>query len=187
MSLSNPKVLIGLAITLAVIALGFLFKEQSFVYRVPETKLQASLDEKLPLEKTYLKVFAVSLNNPRVDLDKETDRVKGGLDISVTIGALGFSRQFDGTVDASGSVAYVPEEGAFYVKDPAVENLTLPGVPDRYQTQVDAAAARAIEDFYATHPVYRLEGRTSKEKAARMLLKTVDVDGDTLVVTLGLQ
>ena len=160
--------------------------DSGFDIRISETKIQSTLSEKLPLEKTYLKIFDVTLNNPRVDLLKENDRVQGGLDVVLVISAFGKTLDFDGTIDASGGVHYVPDEEAFYMTDPVVEALAIEGLPEKYKGQVEKVIASAIEEFYASRPVYRLEDRSMKESAAGMVLKDVKVGGDDLVVTLGL-
>lgn len=173
-----------LAVGVAIFALTAC--DNSFNIRVSETKIQNTLSEKLPLEKTYLKIFDVVLDNPRVDLLQESNRVQGGLDVDLEIGAFGKSLAFDGTIDASGGIRYAPEEGAFYMTDPVVETLSIEGLPEKYKSQVEKVIGSAIVEFYSTRPVYRLEDRSMKESAAQLVLKGVKVDGDHLIVNLGL-
>ena len=65
---------------LAVLIAGFgaylYFSGKEYVVRIPESDLQAKLEEKLPLTKTYLLFFELTLENPRIRLQNGSKRVK---------------------------------------------------------------------------------------------------------------
>jgi len=91
-----------------------------------------------------------------------------------------------GTVDASGSLVYVAEEGAFYLSDPLVKGLSIQGVPAKYTDKISALVEEALVNFYSSRPVYKLKTSHMKQAAVKMGLKSVVVQGKALVVTFGI-
>jgi len=60
----------------------------------------------LALTKTYLFVFQVVFQNPRVVLEDGSGRVNGGLDIALNINVGGDKERLGGSVDISGGVLF---------------------------------------------------------------------------------
>jgi hypothetical protein len=183
--LSKKIILLVLVIAMGV-GIYLVFGNSDIEIRVPEANLQSKLAEKLPLSKTYLFIFDVTLDEPRLDLDEQSDRILAGLNVDLVIRLGGRELPLKGTIDASGSVNYQAETGEFFLLEPVIENLEIDGLEAVYEERVQKALSKAITEFYSTRPIYALEGRTTKEAAAKLLLKDVDVDGEELVVTLGL-
>src|SRR5690606_4070867 len=159
----------------------FYFSGREYLIVIPEATIQEKLNEKLPLSKTYLIVFNVTLDNPRVDLSEGTDRINAGLDIVLNIKINNHEKPLGGTLDASGALKYVPEEGAFYLAEPVVENLSIQGLPDQYTARASKAGEIALANFYSARPIYTLKATDTKRAAAKLLLKSVEVQENKIV------
>lgn len=181
------KVLAILGFSIVVIAAAyFYFSDREYVITIPEAEIAEKLNQKLPMEKTYLLVFKVTLDNPRVDLIAGSNRINLGLDIQLNIHINGDSKPLGGKIDASGSLQYKPEDGAFYLVDPVIENLTLQGVPEKHIDKTSKVIQQALVHFYSTRPVYKLKRSDIKQSFTRLVLKKLEVQNEVVVVTLGI-
>ncbi len=173
----------------AVLLIGggvFFAAKKNYEYRFTELQLQEKLGQRLPFNKTYLYVFDVTLDGPRVDLIEGSDRVAAGIDIVLNIKIGGGAVPLTGAVDLSGAIDYQSETGEFFLIDPIIESLAIDGVPERYADQSRSVIESALAAYYETRPIYTLEGTDAAKVAGRLLLKDVTVRNEELVVTLGL-
>ena len=181
------KAAIAVVILLAVVAGAyFYFAGKEYTFRFTEDQLQEKLAEKLPFKKTYLLIFVVTLDNPRITLAEGSSRVQAGLDVTLNIRIGEEPNALGGSIDASGAPSYVPEEGAFYLSDPVIEDLAVQGIPAEYVAKVNDVLTKAVARYYAERPIYTLKKTSIKQSAARLVLKGVIVENGELVVTLGL-
>lgn len=183
------KAAIAILFFAAITAIGgalYYYAHREYVFRFSEAQLQEKLSAKLPLTKTYLFIFQVTLDHPRVNLVNGTDRVKAGLDVLLNIRLGNEQKPLGGTLDVSGGVKYVPERGEFFLSDPIVEHLTVQGIPDKYTEKVNSIMAAALTGYFADHPIYTLKAEDTKQAAAKLVLKNVTVENQELVVILGI-
>ena len=90
-------------------------------------------------------------------------------------------------MDVSGGVRYAPDEGAFYLTNPQIENVQLQGIPARFANHANYALSLALSEFYRDRPIYRLSEADAKHAATKFVLRDVVVKDETLHVTLGLK
>jgi len=174
------------AAILALVAAGYLyFANRDFQLRISEAQIQQKLADKLPHSKTYLGIFRLTLDNPRVKLLADSGRIRAGLDLQLA-SELGGREPLSGSVDLSGRLRYVADESQFYLADVKIEQLQLHGLADKQQRQARLAISAALGEYLSHHPIYRLKPGDFKQAAARLVVKDVRVSGDTLVVTMGL-
>lgn len=159
---------------------------RKFVYRLSQTELQDALSARLPIQRTYLFVIQVTLDHPRVVLVEGSDRVNAGLEIAVNVQLGESGVPLTGSVDASGGIRYEPSEGKFYLTSPMIERLSLQGIPEKYASRASTALSLALSEYYASHPIYTLNSFDAKQAAAKLTLKSVTVEHQQLVVTLGI-
>ncbi len=176
--------LAALAIILAGAAAAFFLPDRQFEIRLSEEQIIQAVSKKLPFEKSYFVIFDVTLDNPRISLPEDSERVHAGLDVAVDI-RLG-DRRVVGSTDASAGIRYQPETGQFFLVEPNVEALALQGMLVAYSEKVDAAVAQALAVFFEKRPVYTLKDDDTRQKVAKYTLKKVIVVDGVLVVTLGL-
>lgn len=181
------KAAIAVVLLLAVAAGAyFYFSGKEYSFRFTEDQLREKLAEKLPVTKTYLLIFVVTLDNPRVSLLEGSSRVQAGLDVLLNIQIGEEPKPFGGSIDVSGAPTYVSEEGAFYLTDPVIEGLAVQGIPAEYATKVENVLTKAVARYYAERPIYTLKETSIKQSAARLVLKGVIVENGELVIALGL-
>jgi Protein of unknown function (DUF1439) len=176
----------ALLIAAAIGGTYYYFHAREYVYRFSEGQLQQALSEQLPFTKTYLLIFQVMLDHPRVTLVSGSDRVRAGLDITLNVQVGNQPAPLSGSVDASGGVRYDPKAGQLFLTQPRIEHLELKGVPEQYAARTAAVLSKALETYYADHPIYTLDASHAKGFAARLVLKSVAVQDQQLVVTLGI-
>ena len=164
----------------------YYFSGKEYVVRIPESQIEEALEKKLPLTKTYLFIIDVTLKNPRVDLENGSDRVAGGMDVVFNIKVNGNPKPFGGGIDLSGNVSYSPEGGEFYLLDPVIEHFSVQGIAEGIQPRVNKAIAKALSDYFNSNPIYTLKRSDIKQAAAYAVLKGVVVEGNDLVVILGI-
>jgi len=173
-----------------LILLGLLFvwnaATNTHVFRFSEETIENVLQKRAPLTRSYFRVFDVTIDAPRVDLIEKSDRIAAGADVILDIKIGGFETPLQGAADISGSIEYRAEETAFYLADPQIEVLKIPGIPERFSDRAHGVVALAISEFYENRPLYELTGDETPKAAARMLLRDIVVKDGKLVVTLGL-
>jgi hypothetical protein len=179
-----------LAILAVLLLLGggtwYYFSGRQYVYTFSESQIREKLAARLPFRRTYLFFFDVTLDNPRVSLADESGRISAGLDITLGIRIGGQPVPLVGTIDVAGRLDYRPDEAAFHLADPEIENFLIEGLPREYADKVSKIIADGMQDYFSNHPVYSLQTGTSRDLAARLVLKDVVVKDHSLVVTLGL-
>ena len=182
------KVTISVAFVLliSIVAAYFYFSGKEFIVRISEETIKAKMAEKMPLSKTYLFVFQVTLDNPRVDLTNGSERINAGMDVVLNIKLTKEKKPFGGSVDISGGIRYLPEEGQFYLTDPKIEDLSIQGVPEKYSAKARKVLEKALSEYYQQHPIYQLKSKDIKQAAAKLVLKKVMVENEELVVFLGI-
>lgn len=182
------KISIRVAVIILFIVSGVIYHFYGKVYefRFSKTQLQEKLNEKLPYTKTYLFIFQVTLDNPRVNLKNGSNRINAGLDIILNIYENKESLPLGGSLDLSGGIKYVAENGEFFLTDPTIDQLSVQGIPQKYTKKANLFLRKSIGEFYSKHPIYTLKQYDLKQLAAKTILKDVIVENNELVVRLGI-
>ena len=177
-------VLLLLAVTCG--AAYFYFHGKEYVIRIPEAEIKSKLGEHLPVTKTFLLVFQITLDNPRVQLQNHTSRINAGIDVQLNIDINHNPKPLGGSIDISGGVEYMSETGQFFLFTPTIDQLHLQGIPEKYEEKLERALGKALDEYYRTHPIYTLSRLDTKQAVARLVLKHVDIEDKELVLTIGL-
>ena len=119
------------------------FKGRRYVYTFTEAQIRTKLDERLPFTRSYFKIFEVKLENPRIDLEEGSDRIHAGMDVRFNIRNVVEEKDLGGSVDASGSLRYVPETGEFFLTKPVVHRLRIDGLPEKYTDKATMIVTRS--------------------------------------------
>lgn len=182
---SLPATIATIVISIAAIAFVAM-REREISLSFTQSELLDKLDRRLPWSKTYLFIFEVTLDNPRVDLLDGDDRIVGGVDVTLNVYLADEPVPLGGAVDMSGGVRYEPETGSFFLTDPRVENVRIAGVPDRYANRANEAISLALQDFYNEQPIYVLSPHDARTATARLVLKDVYVENEKLFLKMSL-
>ncbi|MES2048484.1 MAG: DUF1439 domain-containing protein [Pseudomonadota bacterium] len=163
----------------------YLSGKDFFLY-FTEAQLQEKLNAKLPLTKTYLMIFNITLDKPKLHLVNGSNKIQMGLDVAINLNVVGEAKFLGGMIEVSGGVAYVPENAQFFLIDPVVENLAVAGMPQKHEEKVRLALSKALATYYAGHPLYQLKSTDTKQAAAKLVLKSVVVENQQLVLKMGI-
>jgi len=177
---------IGLIVVLVITGAYLYFSGKEYTIFITESQIKEKVSEKLPITKTYLLFFETTLDNPRIELEKGSNRINGGVDINVGVNVNGEDKNYGGSLDISGGLKYVSGVGDFYLTDPAIESISVLGVPDKYEEPVLKVLTTAISEHFEKNPIYSLKYLDPKQAAAKWVLKNIVVEDKQVVVTMGI-
>lgn len=182
------KIALLLSVLLIVGAVGtyFYFSGKVYTIKLTETQLQEKLQKKMPINKTVLFIVQITLDNPRVQLVDGSNRINAGLDVILNITVDKQPLPLGGSVDVSGGITYNSKTAKFFLTDPIIENLKVQGLPSKHTNKANKALSKVLTKFYKDNPVYTLRATDAKKAAAKLVLKTVKIENQELVVTLGI-
>ena len=170
--------------TLVIILIAFASQMVSaldYTQEITEQEIQEKVSAFMPVVKKKYFV-TVKISDPKIDLIKETDEVGilANIDASAPGGIKG-----SGEVMIQGSLDYDPKKGEFYFKNPKIVSLKIDQVPADFIPDIQALAQTALSKALATYPVYKFKDDDLKHRLAKSVLKSLKVQNEKLVITLG--
>jgi hypothetical protein len=171
-------------VLLLLVLVGYFYVQQRGVFSVSQAEILARLQEKLPITNTYLFVFEVTLDNPRVQLIEASNRVNAGLDLMLRIRLLSELEPMHGLIDASASVRYDSDRAAFYLADPRIESLEMDALPAEFVARSRGVITDALKLHFQDNPIYKLSDRQA-HRVLRSVLIEVVIKDDRLVLRMG--
>lgn len=155
-------------------------------HELPRDHLQAKLAAQFPIEKAAA-LWTVRLTDPVLSLDDQNNRI--GLELGVVAAGLvpagtgvGF-RTLAGKAGIEGRVEYEQEEGAFYLREPAIRRMEFEAVPAEVEAPLRLAAETAIRIALRDRPIFVLDPkRSDREALIKDHLLRIWVEKDRLVV-----
>ena len=91
-----------------------------------------------------------------------------------------------GVVAITGNLRFDGGEGAFYFTNPSVEELQATDLPAAHSSPLSKAAEKIVGEYLERNPVYTLDNESLSNRAAKALLKSMEIREGQLHVTLGL-
>ena len=152
-----------------------------FTQVITEQEIQAKVSAFMPVEKKRYFV-TVKISNPKIDLIKESDEV--GILANIDAAAPGGIKG-SGKVMIQGTLDYNSKKGEFYYKNPKIVSLEIDQVPANFIPDIQAIAQAALSKALAAYPVYKFKDDDLKHRLAKSMLKSIKVDNEALIVTLG--
>jgi hypothetical protein len=169
-------------VALLVLSFVLLIWGERFEVILDEAELQAKVEEPFPIEKQYL-LFQVTLKEPKVHLLPDANRLEVEMQIGVKV--KGLETEFRGLASVTGRIRYLPEKASFFLDDPQVQRLKLPGIPERFTSRANELVELALREWYERFPIYRLKEGRFKHEVARLVLQKMEVRNQKLILTLG--
>jgi hypothetical protein len=148
--------------------------------------IDKALTTAFPKTDTYLKVVKVTYSNPVVKLLETTDRIEIGMDAEVGLGGGLLNKTYSGSVTLSSGLRYDPETLQFFLNEPTVDKIDIPGVPGNLSDQITQAVTMASQQFLQSVPVYKLNTEDFKIALAAAVLKGFEIRDQAIRVTLGI-
>ena len=97
---------------------------------IPLIVLQQSLQKKFPFNHRYLELFDMTVSNPVLSLQPDTNRVATTLDARIAPPLL--KKSWEGKVVISGVLKIDPARSAIVLTEPRVDNLTIDAATGTY-------------------------------------------------------
>jgi hypothetical protein len=119
---------------------------------VPLYKLQNALDKKFPFNNHYLDLLNITVGNPRLVLQPETNRIV--IDVDATIAPPFLNRSWKGSFVLSGVPEIDSSRNAVILADPHVDQFTIPGVDAPFAKQLTKVGDVLLEEILRNTPLY---------------------------------
>lgn len=173
-ALKNLKAIILLTFSLAAfdtMAIGYTLK-------LSEAELQERVSAMMPLEKKQL-FLTVVISDPQISLLPDTDQVGVFLNVDAII-ASGLKGSGRGRV--IGSLFYDKSLGAFFLKAPVLDSLQIDRLPAQLNQQIAKVSQAMIASTLASYPLYTLNDNDFKQKMAKSMIESIDVQDQQLLI-----
>ena len=178
----------GLKVLLAVI-IGCIFVKNGrfgsdgLTLSLSEEDIRGPLGKKFPKTEKLLEVIPVLIEEPKVEFTEGSNRVRLSLAARFDIP---FSKKYEASTVFSGSIRYETSDKTLRLTDAEVEGLTGTKIPDKFQDPLKMLMTVLAKNYLEDIVVHELEPKDLTYKAARWLLKKVEVRDQMLKITLGL-
>lgn len=185
--MKTRTLLIAISLLIVALAAGWWFvASRSMQIRISEEEILAALAPRFPLSQTHFLVLQLELDSPRLRLQEDSDRIAMGVDARLAVNVGRRREPIGASIDLETGLRYVASEAAFYLDQPLITELDVSGVPEKWSERAQEVLSAAAGVAVTHTPIYRLKSDDARQAAARMVLRDVRVEGNELVVTLGL-
>jgi hypothetical protein len=147
--------------------------------RVSRDRIQGLVERKFPIEKDAM-LAKLKLHSPKVFFQGNDI----GLRLEYDAGLLGKSTV--GQIVFHGPPVYQPEQGAFYLSRLTIDEFTVDEHSLSHKQKLRDKVTSVLDVVMPRVPLYHLKQQDFKHRLAKLLLKRVRVEDDTLVLTMGL-
>jgi hypothetical protein len=147
-----------------------------------EAQLNRLMDERMNKTLTFLKLFDVSLSNPKVTLDPENGRVITALDAALKNPFSG--NRLTGGAKISGKLNFDPKTNSIVLAEPRTEEFKLDGLPTQYASQINAIGKMVAGEFMRDFTLYTLKPEDLKRDGVSYAPGKFEVRKDALAITL---
>lgn len=154
----------------------------SYTMEITQAELQQQLETMMPIQHREA-LLSINLRNPLVGFVPETHKIS--LQSLVETTAFG-NLQANAVIQLAGNIVYRADEGAFYLRNIEVLHLESTQIQQQHVTTVKRISTQALNQLLLEQPVYTLQDANTRERLAKAVLKDVTVQGNKLVLTLGM-
>ena len=171
-----------LIITLLIVIFANFANAFSYTHSLSEADLQQAIEKSMPIvKKKYL--MTMTFSNPKIDLLEATNQISLMSDIHI---AAPGNLEGKGRANLVGELEYRQAEGAFYLKNARLKELTLDGIPPDIQPELKKLAQTSLAKALSKRPVYVLNDNDVKQKLAKSTLQSIEIKNQALEITFGI-
>jgi len=154
----------------------------TYTLEISERELQEKVAMIMPLTKKSL-FFSVIIYEPEIQLHSLNNEIGffAHVDVVVPGGLKGSGRGM-----IKGKVVYDSADGAFYLNQPNIEGLEIDRIPRKVIPSITKTAQIILSKSLSKYPVYKLKDDDVKHQLAKSTLKSISIENECLLVTLGL-
>jgi Protein of unknown function (DUF1439) len=148
---------------------------------VTEAQLQQKLQAKLLAPITILKIFNVSLTQPIIKLDGQSERMTASVDAMISNP---LSRTVNGKAAISGKLRFDPVTQSILLTEARIDALNIDGMGGRYSELISVLSQQLGADLLNDLPLYTLKPEDLKVAGITFVPKLMRVTQQGLQVTL---
>lgn len=154
--------------------------KEGLVMSLSQETLSSSFEKKFPIKKDFF-IGKLSINNPKVELPKNSQKIKIGIDLSLS--SL-FTPEQKGSFFISGIPSFKKENHSIYLKDIKIEEIKYAEIKlgDSVTRTFLSVFEPMINDVFKNYPVYTIP----KDSFQGSFVKNIKVEDSLLLVTYGL-
>lgn len=148
---------------------------------VPLFKLQQALQNKFPFSKRYLELFDITVSNPKLSLQFDTNRLITSLDVRI---APAFMKQaWQGKLVLSGALKIDATRNAVVLTEPRLENLTLDAATGGSAGKLAKLGVQLAEDLLNNTIIYTFKPEDFSFGGIRFAPTKITTRANALVVS----
>lgn len=148
---------------------------------VPLSKLQQSLQNKFPFNHRYLDLFDITVSNPKLSLQAESNRVITALDARVAPAFL--KKPWEGKLLLSGVLKIDAKRNAVVLTEPRFENLTLDAATGANAGKLAKLGTLLAEDMLNNIVIYTFKPEDFNVAGIRLTPTKITTRTNALVVS----
>jgi len=148
---------------------------------VPLSKLQQALQTKFPFNNRYLDLFDITVSNPKLSLQPDTNRVITALDARIAPAFL--KKPWEGKLVLSGALKIDVARNAVVLTEPRLENLTLESATGSSAGKLAKLGALLAEDMLNNTVIYTFKPEDFSFGGIRFIPTKITTRANALVVS----
>ncbi|AEK60675.1 DUF1439 domain-containing protein [Collimonas fungivorans] len=147
----------------------------------PLTKLQQSVDKRLPFSQRYLGLFEITANKAQLSLPPEQNRLAMTTDVILTMPLLG--KSWSGKMAISGVLFLDNPHNAVTLQEPKLDSLVLDGLDNTYAAQVTQIGNLLTHQLLTNLPLYTFKPEDLRYAGVAFMPTKIGTRAENLVVT----
>lgn len=200
MELISSLLVLLLVVIALVMGYAWIKLRRGRTFTISEAQIQKQIEKqlvkKLPIKKTWLKFFTVTLDSPDVLLERNADKIRIKLRATAApvLGTietqkfkLGTDEPFQTIIELETGLDYDPGKGRFYLVNPELFHLGAEHAPDPTLERFREIFNFVTREFFPNIPVYTLNEYKVKQGVTKMLLEKVEIEEGQIRVTMNLK
>lgn len=148
---------------------------------LPLYKLQEAMSHRFPFNSRYLELFDISVSNPRIALQPDTNRILTSMDASIAPPFL--QKSWHGTFTISGNLQIDQARNAVVLADPRMDGFTLNGVDPAITRQMAKVGSLLAEQLLQDVPLYTFKPEDFRYAGTSLIPTKITTRTNGLVVT----
>jgi hypothetical protein len=147
--------------------------------QIPKTTIQEMVDKKFPFDKNVV-IARLTLDSPAVYFKDKN--------IGMKLNYYGnfLNKEIKGGIDFNGKITYRQKQGAFYLTDFNIVTITVSDANFSNEEKLKTTILKITNNYLDDYPVYRLDQTDFKQNIAKLLLRDLKIEGEELVITMGI-
>jgi hypothetical protein len=148
---------------------------------IPVARLQEAVATKFPFNNRYLELLDISVTNPKIALQPETNRILTSMDTVIAPSFL--KNAWKGNISVSGNLKFDPSRNALVLGDPRVERFAIDGNDMPYANQIIKVGNLLVEQLLQDATLYTFTPEDLRYGGADFILSKITTKPNSLVVT----